>query len=373
GIAADNTVYIGRKSQENANPNEVSRSIVQVINHPDYNRDTNNNDMALLKMESSVTFTNYIRPVCLAAPESTLYAGTNVWVTGWGSVAFGVPLPSPQNLMEVKVPIVGNRKCFCAYGSGITDNMLCAGLDEGGKDSCQGDSGGPLVRKQSGIWIQAGVVSFGEGCAEAGKPGVYARVSRYQSWILSYITENQPGFINITSSGTNSDLSVSCSGLPPAPLNSRLSGGSSVSSGQWPWVVSVQKDQVHVCVGSLVSENAVLSDASCFPRSLNMSQWSVVLGQSERVAVSNVTVSNSSASNVAVLLLASKPSLSNHIQPICLDDGRTFAQGKTCYVAAYSQGATGEQTQQETQTSIMSCGNASSSDTLCTGVFTLQQ
>lgn len=49
-----------------------------------------------------------------------------------------VALPSPQELMEVEVPIVGNRQCNCDYGVGqITDNMICAGLRAGGKDSCQ--------------------------------------------------------------------------------------------------------------------------------------------------------------------------------------------------------------------------------------------
>ncbi|XP_072299925.1 polyserase-2-like [Eucyclogobius newberryi] len=401
GKDEDNTVFLGRKSQEGSNPNEVSRSVTLVINHPDYDRPVaKDNDVALLKMASAVTFTDYIQPVCLAASGSALYAGTNTWVTGWGDIGSRVSLPSPKNLQEVEVPIVGNRQCFCDYdSSGITDNMLCAGLPTGGKDSCQGDSGGPQVSKQNGRWIQAGVVSFGIGCALAGKPGVYARVSKYQTWINNQIKENKPGFISFTSTGTDSDLSVTCSGLPPVPtsttpasttaspvvcgrasLNSRLSGAS-VSAGQWPWMASVQKNQVHVCGGTLVSEDAVLSDASCFPSSLNVTGWSVVLGrlhqngsnpQEVRESLRNISVSNSSGSNVAVLHLASKPSLSNYIQPICLDDGRTFTEGMTCFTAGWSQGE-GEQTLQEIQTSVKSCGSASTSDTICTGLFTLQQ
>uniref|UniRef100_A0A8C6UBX7 Peptidase S1 domain-containing protein n=1 Tax=Neogobius melanostomus TaxID=47308 RepID=A0A8C6UBX7_9GOBI len=184
----------------------VRRTIVEVINHESYNPSTNDNDIALLKMASTVTFTNYIRPVCLAASGSTFHAGTDSWITGWGSI---VSLPSPQNLMEVEMPVVGNRKCKCDYAGVflINDNMICAGLEAGGKDSCQGDSGGPMVSKQNSRWIQSGVVSFGRGCALPNNPGVYARVSRYQSWINSKITENQPGFITFTSSGTDSDLS----------------------------------------------------------------------------------------------------------------------------------------------------------------------
>uniref|UniRef100_A0A8C6TIP4 Peptidase S1 domain-containing protein n=1 Tax=Neogobius melanostomus TaxID=47308 RepID=A0A8C6TIP4_9GOBI len=77
------------RSQENANANEVRRTIVEVINHESYDDSTNDNDIALLKMASTVTFTNYIRPVCLAASGSTFHAGTDSWVTGWGDINFG--------------------------------------------------------------------------------------------------------------------------------------------------------------------------------------------------------------------------------------------------------------------------------------------
>lgn len=83
--------------------------------------------------------------------------------------------------------------------------------------SLKGDSGGPLVSKQNGRWILGGVVSFGQGCALADFPGVYARVSEYQAWINGQITTEQPGFFTFSSTGTDTDLSVTCDGLPPVP------------------------------------------------------------------------------------------------------------------------------------------------------------
>uniref|UniRef100_A0A8C5GJ65 Zgc:100868 n=1 Tax=Gouania willdenowi TaxID=441366 RepID=A0A8C5GJ65_GOUWI len=189
----------------------VSRSVSSVINHPNYNSATNDNDIALLKLSSTVTFTNYIRPVCLAASGSSVHSGEDVWVTGWGTLR-----SSANDLMEVDVPTVGNRQCNCDYGVGrITNNMICAGLREGGRTP--GDSGGPLVIKQGDQWIQLGVVSFGIGCARPELPGVYALVSSYMTWINNQISSNQPGFVNFRSSGTDSDLSVSCNGLPTVP------------------------------------------------------------------------------------------------------------------------------------------------------------
>ncbi|KAF3699726.1 Prostasin [Channa argus] len=213
------TAYLGLQTQSGRNPNSVSRSLIKAIIHPNYNPTTNNNDMCLLQLSSTVSFNSYIRPICLAASGSTFFNGTDSWVTGWGTLSSGATSIS-ENLMEVEIPVVGNRQCNCNYGVGsITSNMLCAGLSAGGKDSCQGDSGGPMVSKQNGRWIQSGVVSFGNGCAEPNFPGIYARVSQYQSWINSVITSNQPGFITFTSPGTDGDLSVTCPGLPPPREN----------------------------------------------------------------------------------------------------------------------------------------------------------
>ncbi|XP_028332642.1 tryptase gamma-like, partial [Gouania willdenowi] len=94
------------------------------------------------------------------------------------------------------------------------------GVLAGGKDSCQGDSGGPLVNQKGSTWVQSGVVSFGFGCARPNLPGVYSRVSRYQSWINSHIQSDRPGFVQFTSSGPDADSSYTCPGLPLAASSS---------------------------------------------------------------------------------------------------------------------------------------------------------
>jgi hypothetical protein len=73
--------------------------------------------------------------------------------------------------------------------------MLCAGLDEGGKDSCQGDSGGPLLLKVGDAYVQVGVVSFGNGCGLPNSPGVYTRISGVKDWLdeqMCILSDNPP-------------------------------------------------------------------------------------------------------------------------------------------------------------------------------------
>ncbi|XP_067238458.1 zgc:100868 isoform X2 [Chanodichthys erythropterus] len=399
------TVYLGRQTQDGPNQFEVSRSVSNIIKHPNYDSISHDNDITLLQLNSTVTFTDYIRPVCLASSSSTFFSSTVSWVTGWGNIKSGVSLPSSKPLQEVDVPIVGNRQCKCLYGvSKITDNMICAGLLEGGKDSCQGDSGGPMVSKQGSVWIQSGVVSFGEGCALRKFPGVYARVSKYQNWINEKITTNQPGFVTFNSDGTDGDLNISCDGVPaittttaptttPTPtlppvvcgrasLNTRLGGNSSVvSAGMWPWMASLQLNGSHVCGGTLIAEHFVMSSASCFTRSTKASDWTVILGRLNQngsnpnevsIKVANLTISNVTGNNVAVLQLAIAPNLTNFIQPICVDMGETFSANTQCWVAGWGSGAGGvNQALKEFQTSIVDCGNSSNS--ICTSSLNLQE
>uniref|UniRef100_A0A4W4E5T0 Peptidase S1 domain-containing protein n=1 Tax=Electrophorus electricus TaxID=8005 RepID=A0A4W4E5T0_ELEEL len=404
--ASQVTVYLGTETLEGTNMNQVFRSVTSVTIHPNYDANTVNNDLALLQLSSTVTFTPYVTPICLAASGSTFFNGTLSWVTGWGNIGYGVSLPSPGYLQEVQVPIIGNRQCFCLYGGGITGNMICAGALAGGKDPCNGDSGGPLVIKQGSVWIQAGIVSFGkaQGCAQANYPGAFTRVSQYQNWINQVITSNQPGFITYTSNGTNADLNVSCSNLPPATtvvttttmttaptvvcgnanLNDLSGAGTGLASaGMWPWMASVQRNGTHVCGGTLIAAQFVMSSADCFSGSTNASDWTVILGRLMQngsnsnevsIKVANITFSNTSQNNIAVLQLTVKPTLSNYIQPICVDQGsNNFAVNTQCWTAGWGSGGGAQQTLQQINTSIVSCDSASASTSICTQAFPLEQ
>jgi len=114
---------------------------------------------------------------------ASVNVGQSVVVAGWGATSEGGS--GSDQLLKLTVPVLSNSDCLTAY-SGITNSMVCAGyLTQSGKDSCQGDSGGPLTIGTGTTARLVGVVSWGQGCARLGYPGVYARVSEVQSWVNS--------------------------------------------------------------------------------------------------------------------------------------------------------------------------------------------
>ena len=119
-----------------------------------------------------------VTPIALNANPQIPADGDVLIVMGFGDLNIGSQ-KYPDFLQEVNDPFVTHSKCNQQYGGGSIDetSMLCAKFGQGGKDSCQGDSGGPIVRIVNGVHTQVGVVSWGDGCALANKPGVYARTS----------------------------------------------------------------------------------------------------------------------------------------------------------------------------------------------------
>jgi len=153
----------------------VSRYIV----HPNYSETTDDSDIALLHLNTSITTAN-ATAAALPAAEQAIADGSTVTVTGWG--ALREDGPGTDVLRQVKMPTVNRLVCSAAYVfvTPVTENMFCAGeYLRGGKDSCQGDSGGPAEVNGEVV----GVVSFGTGCGRRLFPGVYTKVSKFRTWI----------------------------------------------------------------------------------------------------------------------------------------------------------------------------------------------
>ena len=160
------------------NSGGVLVSVAAFKNHEGYNPSTKVNDIAVIRLSSSLSMSSTIKTIGLAS--STPANGAAATVSGWGTTSSGGSIPA--QLRYVNLKIVGRTQCASStygYGSQIKASMICAYTV--GKDSCQGDSGGPLV--SNGVLV--GVVSWGYGCAYTNYPGVYANVAELRSWVIS--------------------------------------------------------------------------------------------------------------------------------------------------------------------------------------------
>lgn len=184
---------------------EKDYQVEQIVMHDDFSRydnltasqlkssaNTNNADIALLKLKHDIHWNDLAWPVCFPDRDAGNFSGHDAIVIGWGKLNEKSEEFSNE-LQKVKLTIIDNKVCqnwFRQAGRDmpIDDRIICAGFKHGGKDACHGDSGGPLLSRINGQYVVVGVVSTGIGCARPLLPGLYSRVSSYINWIERYIT-----------------------------------------------------------------------------------------------------------------------------------------------------------------------------------------
>ncbi|WP_031469859.1 S1 family peptidase [Sciscionella sediminilitoris] len=155
-------------SADRTDANAEHAKVTKIWQHPDFTMDSMKDDVAVLTLDKELK-----APLAELNTDPKAYTeGTNATVLGWGDIKDGGG-QYQKLLRKVTVPTVGDQTCSGAYGDRFDKaTMVCAGVKEGGKDSCQGDSGGPMVIDGR----LAGIVSWGDGCAQPGKYGIYTRV-----------------------------------------------------------------------------------------------------------------------------------------------------------------------------------------------------
>jgi len=155
------------------------RRIASISVHPLYGQPSADYayDVAVLELDRKV---NGLPKVKLAQAGEDA-PGTVPTVAGWGSIVAQYPdyaaVPfNPIEMRAANLPVIEDQSCADAYGQRFSsDIQVCTYLPARG--DCQGDSGGPLFRKISGRFVQAGIVSWGVGCAAPNLPNVYTKVS----------------------------------------------------------------------------------------------------------------------------------------------------------------------------------------------------
>ncbi|TCP49179.1 trypsin [Tamaricihabitans halophyticus] len=173
-LPQDQLRVVGGRDDKQASDGHTA-SVAEVWTHPDFTRPNSGADIGVLTLNRSLPY----RTMDAATDrDAELYAqGTEATVLGWGRTSEGGE--ESRYLRSATVPVLSDEDCAASYRDFDAESMVCAGYPEGGIDACQGDSGGPLIAGDRLI----GIVSWGEGCARPGSPGVYTRVSNYQQEI----------------------------------------------------------------------------------------------------------------------------------------------------------------------------------------------
>ncbi|MDT0483020.1 MULTISPECIES: S1 family peptidase [Streptomyces] len=179
GETTSSVRVVGGRTYLNGTNGTVSR-VSKIWINPDYTDATNGDDVAVLTLSTSMPYTtaSYV-----SSSQTSVYAaGTTARIVGWGTTSESGS--SSNQLRTATVPIVSNSSCASSYGSDfVASDMVCAGYTSGGVDTCQGDSGGPLLIGG----VLAGITSWGEGCAEAGYPGIYTRLTTFSSLVTAQV------------------------------------------------------------------------------------------------------------------------------------------------------------------------------------------
>ena len=165
------SVVVGTTARSGARGEQLD--VDRVVVPPDYLL-TVGYDTSLLHLTRSARTAP--TPVAGVGFEPLWRAGVLTEVVGFGVTSEGGE--PPATLQQVRLPIVTDAGCAAGNGGFEPRTQLCAGYPEGGRDACQGDSGGPMFSRTAagGLYV-VGATSYGDGCAKANAPGVYARVA----------------------------------------------------------------------------------------------------------------------------------------------------------------------------------------------------
>lgn len=231
-------IILGEHNLYEDDGTEQFRGVADVFTHPLRDPGVDANDIALVYLDSAVTYNDYVQPISLdRVVEQT---GTNGIVTGWGRTHSAPPLDDPSPvLMQASLPIVDQAACASVMDSdyNVRDSMLCAGFSDGARSFCFRDSGGPLAVEQAdGSWRLAGVVDWTN--PECTKYSVFTRARSFIPWIRTTmgLTERTcsgrtlPGATDwrqYGSDGVYVDVDTSPCGFDGTPLYFTSIGGNS--------------------------------------------------------------------------------------------------------------------------------------------------
>ncbi|XP_044278505.1 LOW QUALITY PROTEIN: serine protease 53 [Varanus komodoensis] len=326
----------------------VDRKISKVILHEGYKEGSVQSDIALAHLDKPVSYSGDISPICLPYSDHQFAFGTQCWLSGWGNIASDVSLPDPMILQEMTVELLTADTCNCIYSNlrirqivnPALPKTVCALSPNHRAGPCQGDSGGPVVCLEKGQWFQAGIMSAALNCGRFVGPTILTETRSYASWIQNHV--EGASFANQIKPVVNTSDKYLCTGCGVMKEDSAGRG----AEGPWPWYVSLRHRGKHVCGGTLVAEDWILTAAQCFIGRQETEGWEVLLGetleggqqkwQEKRALQSNTLhaayINMTEGFDIAMAKLAQPVVFGDSIRTICAPySTHQFPFGSTCW------------------------------------------
>jgi len=183
----DYKIILGEHNRKFNEDTEENYFLEKITIHQQYAATADHHDIALMKMNRDVQYTDHITPACLPRKDAPLAVGSKCYISGWGKNF--VHTDAVDHLQELKVPVAPRSTCQVRNAFNyhvVTDKMICTGTDDGYtfSSACHGDSGGPLSCVNSDVFTLYGVVSWGSPlCNGLDRYTVFTRVSSYITWM----------------------------------------------------------------------------------------------------------------------------------------------------------------------------------------------
>ncbi|XP_063708974.1 transmembrane protease serine 9-like [Culicoides brevitarsis] len=167
--------------------------IKDIICHPDYKQYVQTSydaDIALITLFREITFTPFVRSICLWNSKQHFSSNTGT-IVGWGRDESGEPTSTPNKL---EMPIVSDKTCLSSdltYKYLTSNRTFCAGKRDG-SGPCNGDSGGGFMSNEGGKWYLRGIVSTSlydeetKSC-DVRNYAVFTDVEKFLPWIQNYL------------------------------------------------------------------------------------------------------------------------------------------------------------------------------------------